>query len=163
MHQIIAYQADHDGYFVGQTWADESPEEPGVFLIPGNAYKDAPPGAPATGMLWRRAASGDSWLMEPIPSKPEPEPETVPTAPRVCSPAQGLVALFAIKRITEDDVLAKIASIPDEVQRYTVKIGYQRATTWERGSPAMQTMAQLLQLSDSDLDELFTYAKGVAV
>lgn len=85
------------------------------------------------------------------------------SAAAACSPAQGLVALFAIKRITEDDVLAKIASIPDEVQRYTVKIGYQRATTWERGSPAMQTMAQLLQLSDSDLDELFTYAKSVAV
>lgn len=85
------------------------------------------------------------------------------SAAAACSPAQGLVALFAIKRITEDDVLAKIASIPDEVQRYTVKIGYQRATTWERGSAAMQTMAQLLQLSESDLDELFAYAVGVAV
>ncbi len=60
-------------------------------------------------------------------------------------------------------MLAEIARIPDEVERYTVKIGYQRATTWERGSPAMQTMAQLLQLSESDLDELFAYAVGVAV
>ncbi|MEN2433764.1 hypothetical protein AAIL66_24260, partial [Comamonas sp. F1-6] len=91
-----------------------------------------------------------------------PEKVALPP-PGVCTPAQGLVALFAIKRITEDDVLAAIAHIPDEVQRYTVKIGYQRATTWERGSPAMQTMAQLLQLSEADLDELFTYAAGVAV
>lgn len=83
--------------------------------------------------------------------------------PSTCTPAQGLVALFALKRITEDDVLAAIANIPDEVQRYTVKIGYQRATTWERGSPAMQTMAELLQLSEGDLDELFDYAAGVAV
>ncbi|KGH31437.1 hypothetical protein [Comamonas testosteroni] len=85
------------------------------------------------------------------------------SAAAACSPAQGLVALFAIKRITEDDVLAEIARIPNEVERYTVRIGYQRATTWERGSPAMQTMAQLLQLSESDLDELFAYAVGVAV
>ena len=161
MQKIIVYQADPDGYFVGQTWADESPEEAGVFLIPGNAYKDAPPGAPATGTLWRRAASGDSWVMEPIPS--EPEPETVPVVPRLCTPAQGLVALFALKQITEDDVLAAIARIPDDVQRYTARIGYQRTTTWERYSPTMQAMAQLLQLSETDLDELFAYAVNVQV
>ena len=84
-------------------------------------------------------------------------------APSQCTPAQGLVTLFALKGITEEDVLEAIAGIPDGVQRYTVKIGYQRATTWERISPAMQAMAQLLQLSEKDLDELFTYAAGVTV
>lgn len=91
-----------------------------------------------------------------------PEKVALPP-PGVCTPAQGLVALFAIKRITEDDVLAEIALIPDEVQRYTAKIGYQRATMWERQSPTMQAMAQLLQLSENDLDELFTYAASVNV
>ena len=90
-------------------------------------------------------------------------PELPVVKPSACTHAQGLVALFAIKRITEDDVLEAIASIPDEVQRYTARIGYQRATSWERNSPTMQTMAQLLQLSESDLDELFVYASGVAV
>lgn len=80
-----------------------------------------------------------------------------------CTPAQGLVALFALKGITEEDVLNAIASIPDEVQRYTAKIGYQRTTTWERASPTMQAMTQLLQLSDADLDELFAYAVNVQV
>ncbi|MDH1337608.1 hypothetical protein N5D77_26485 [Comamonas thiooxydans] len=161
MKEKIVYQCDDDGWFVGITTADESPEEPGIFHIPRNAYEDAPPVfKPGEGERVRRVATG--WEIvkpETTPTTPE-QPKAAPTT---CTPAQGLVALFAIKRITEDDVLAKIASIPDEVQRYTVKIGYQRATTWERGSPAMQTMAQLLQLSDSDLDELFTYAKGVAV
>ncbi|MEN2433767.1 hypothetical protein AAIL66_24275, partial [Comamonas sp. F1-6] len=91
-----------------------------------------------------------------------PEKVALPP-PGVCTPAQGLVALFAIKRITEDDVQAEIALIPDEVQRYTAKIGYQRATMWERQSPTMQAMAQLLQLSENDLDELFTYAASVNV
>ena len=84
-------------------------------------------------------------------------------APQQCTPAQGLVALFALKQITEDHVLDAIAQIPDPVQHYTAKIGYQRATTWERNSPTMQTMAQLLQLSDEDLDELFSYAVTVQV
>lgn len=80
-----------------------------------------------------------------------------------CTPAQGLVALFALKQITEEDVLAAISQIPDPVAQYTARIGYQRATSWERGSPTMQAMAQLLQLSEADLDELFAYAAAVQV
>lgn len=153
------FQTNELGYFIGITEAYESPLEPDVFLIPAGAFEDEPPYRNEPGVTcWRRVDG--AWKLEDIPKPPESPP---PEKPKVCSPAQGLVALFAIKRITEDDVLAAIAHIPDEVQRYTVKIGYQRATTWERGSPAMQTMAQLLQLSESDLDELFVYAVGVAV
>ena len=91
-------------------------------------------------------------------------PETMqPTVPKNCTPAQGLVALFALKQITEEHVLDAIAQIPDPVQQYTAKIGYQRATVWERNSPTMTAMAQLLQLSDEDLDELFSYAVTVQV
>lgn len=84
-------------------------------------------------------------------------------APQSCTPAQGLVALFALKSITEDNVLAAIDQIPDPVQQYTARIGYQRATIWERNSPTMQVMAQLLQLSNEDLDALFNYAASVTV
>ncbi|WP_246610001.1 hypothetical protein [Comamonas fluminis] len=84
-------------------------------------------------------------------------------APLFCTPAQGLVALYALKSITEETILTAIESIPDDVQRYTARIGYQRATSWERNSPTMQTMAQLLQLTDADLDELFSYAASVNV
>lgn len=161
MKEKIVFQCDDDGWFVGITTADESPEEPGIFHIPRNAYEDAPPVfRPGDGERVRRVATG--WEIvkpETTPTTPE-QPKAAPTK---CTPAQGLVALFAIKHITEDDVLAEIALIPDEVQRYTAKIGYQRATMWERQSPTMQAMAQLLQLSESDLDELFTYAASVNV
>ena len=90
-------------------------------------------------------------------------PEQVPVRPSACTPAQGLVALFALKNITEDNVLAAIGQIPDPVQQYTARIGYQRATVWERNSPTMQVMAQLLQLSAQDLDALFAYAVEVRV
>lgn len=84
-------------------------------------------------------------------------------APTVCSPAQGLVALFAIKQITEADVNAAIAGITDPVARYTTQVAFARATEWRRDSAAMQQLAALLELTESDLDALFAFAVTVAV
>lgn len=84
-------------------------------------------------------------------------------APQSCTPAQGMIALYVLKKITEQDILDAIAQIPDPVQRYAATIGYQRATTWQRGSATMATMAQLLGLNSADLDALFAYAAEVAV
>lgn len=97
------------------------------------------------------------WRKVLVPSLP------ASAEPRSCTPAQGLIALYALKQLAEQDILDAIAQITDTVQRYTATIGYQRATTWERGSSTMQTMAQLLGLTDADLDELFAYAVGVTV
>ena len=86
-----------------------------------------------------------------------------PPAPTVCTPAQGLVALFALRGIEEQDVLDAIAAVPDPVQRYTAQIGFLRATEWRRDSGTMQAMAALLGLGQADLDALFGYAAGVQV
>ena len=92
------------------------------------------------------------------------QPPAVPVpAPTTCTPAQGLIALYAIKQLTEQDILDAIAQTTDPVQRYTATIGYQRAITWQRGSATMTTMAQLLGLNSADLDALFAYAAEVAV
>ncbi|MGB3069394.1 MAG: hypothetical protein WBC18_12640, partial [Ottowia sp.] len=98
------------------------------------------------------------WVNSYVPPEPEPDP-----IPEVCSPAQGLVALFALKGITEDDIHAVIASIADPVQRYTARIAFTKATEWRRGSQSVQTLAGLLSLTEGDLDELFMYAPGVNV
>lgn len=90
----------------------------------------------------------------------DPAPVVVPS---LCTPAQGLIALFALKQITQEDLQGVINGIPDPVQRYTAQIGFQRATVWERGSATMQTMAMLLSLSETDLNDLFSYAAGVQV
>lgn len=42
----IVYQTDHLGLYVGETEADESPLEPGEFLIPGGCVEEPPPQAP---------------------------------------------------------------------------------------------------------------------
>jgi hypothetical protein len=83
--------------------------------------------------------------------------------PVSCTPAQGLIALYSQKQLTEQDILDAIVQVEDPVERYTATIGYQRATTWERSSATMTVMAELLGLTDEDLDELFAYAVGIAV
>ena len=99
------------------------------------------------------------WVDSYVPEPPAP----VDPAPRSCTPAQGLVALYVVKGITEDDVLAKIEAIPDPAQRYTAKIGYGRATVWEEGSPTMQMVQAAFAFTDADMDELFDYAVQVRV
>jgi hypothetical protein len=84
MKQVI--QLDAEGYFVGLTTADESPLEPGVFLIPAGAI-DAPAPTIPEG---QRAKWNGAWVFEDIP-QPEPEPE----------PYEPYVETYADKRAAE--------------------------------------------------------------
>jgi hypothetical protein len=70
MKQVI--QLDADGYFVGFATADESPLEPGVYLIPGGCIEAEAPTIPEG----QRAKWDGAWVFEDIP-KPEPEPEPI--------------------------------------------------------------------------------------
>ena len=101
-----------------------------------------------------------AWRLAEVQDVPA---EPAPSTPTVCSPAQGLVALFAIKQITEDDVNATIAAIPDPVARYTSQVAFARATEWRRDSASIQQLAALLGLTESDLDALFAFAVKVTV
>jgi len=62
--QKIVYQTNADGIFVGATEADESPLEPGVWLIPGGCVETPPPTLGA-GVQARWAQH--YWVLEPIP------------------------------------------------------------------------------------------------
>lgn len=72
---MIVYQTNLDGVLVGTTEADESPLEPGVFHLPGGCVFEPPPPFDE-GMRARWA--DEAWLVEPIPSAPEPEPGEEP-------------------------------------------------------------------------------------
>ena len=100
------------------------------------------------------------WRLAEVQDVPTPP---TPATPTVCSPAQGLVALFAIKQITESDVNATIAAITDPVLRYTSQVAFARAAEWRRDSASMQQLAALLGLTESDLDALFAIAVKVTV
>ena len=101
-----------------------------------------------------------AWRLTEVQDVPA---EPAPATPTVCSPAQGLVALFAIKQITESNVNATIAAITDPVLRYTSQIAFARATEWKRDSVSIQQLSALLGLTESDLDALFAFAVTVAV
>ena len=64
-------QLDAAGYFTGLTAADESPLEPGVFLLPGGSIDTAAPAIPEG----QRAKWNGSWVFENLP-QPVPELET---------------------------------------------------------------------------------------
>ncbi len=43
MSSVTAYQFDHSGFFQGVTTADESPLEPGSYLLPARCTLSPPP------------------------------------------------------------------------------------------------------------------------
>jgi hypothetical protein len=61
--------------FISQTIADESPLEPGVFLIPANCTMIAPPVFDAEKQIC--TFENNKWTISDIP-EPEPEPEPEP-------------------------------------------------------------------------------------
>lgn len=74
MGEKIVSAVDADGYFVGPTIADESPLEPGVFLLPAYSVDIAPPVVPAG---QRAKLAGKKFVFENLPV-PDPAPPIVP-------------------------------------------------------------------------------------
>ena len=61
--------------FIGVDFAQESPLEPGVFLLPAGAtFVEPPQVAEGKQAIW----GGESWSVQDIPVSPAPEPEPEP-------------------------------------------------------------------------------------
>lgn len=101
------------------------------------------------------------FLIAEVEATQEPSPPAA--VPESCTPAQGLVALYILRGITEDALNSTIDAIEDDALRYTTRIGFARATEWRRASPSIVLMGELLNLSSADLDALFTHAVTVEV
>jgi len=89
-----------------------------------------------------------------------------PQAPPVadaCSPAQGLIALFDLRGITEADIVGMIDAVPDDAARYRARIAFTRASDWRRDHPVIIMLAQELGMSEADVDALFAHAATVEV
>lgn len=115
MTQKQVCQLDEEGYFVGLTLADESPLEPGVFLIPARCVDVEPPLLPEG----QRARWEDAWAFEDIP-QPEPEPEPPEPEPipneelrKAAYREESDPLFFKYQRgeATQEEWLAKIAEI----------------------------------------------------
>lgn len=105
MEKIVS-QLSADGYFIGAALADESPLEPGVFLIPSGAIIRLPPHEIRPGKRYKPAVGG-GWSEEDIP-KPTPEPEQPEEAQKVLS-----VREFRQRFTLAEQVAIRAASFSD--------------------------------------------------
>lgn len=71
-HTVPAYQHDADGFFVGVTEADESPLEPGVFMVPALCTLNPPPAEIADGLCPRW--TGAEWELADRVAAPTGQP-----------------------------------------------------------------------------------------
>ena len=94
-------QLDAEGYFVGLTDADESPLEPGVWLIPAGAV-DAP--VPVVSSGFRARWNGGQFVLEVIPAPP-PAPE-----PPVLSQFERDKLRYQRRAAVKDQLLAEMAA-----------------------------------------------------
>jgi hypothetical protein len=76
LNKKVIYQYDLSGRLIGEATADESPREPGVYLMPARTTETAPPLREAwPENTWPRW-TGTSWAMIalPKPSAPAEDP-----------------------------------------------------------------------------------------
>ena len=87
MNTKIAYQTGLGGWYFGPVDAYESPEEPGVFHIPGGAVEIAPPQTWPEGSwpLW----DGVAWQITKIPAE---DPERVSVLARLSTWLKSLLS-----------------------------------------------------------------------
>lgn len=93
MEQKKVYSYDgKTGLYVGETVADESPLEPGVFLIPRHATEQEPPSEIAAGFaaFWR----GNIWSVEAIPEQDD-DLDGLQDAPQGFEPVAEKPGVFA--------------------------------------------------------------------
>lgn len=120
MTEKIVSQLDGEGYFSHATVADESPLEPGVFLIPANAVDYPPPTVPAG---QRAKWNGEKFAFENLP-QPEPELPPVPPTDEQIAAAVSLARSVAYREesdpiffkwqrdeATKEEWMAKVAEI----------------------------------------------------
>lgn len=86
------YNYDANGFFTGASLADESPLEPGVFLIPAFATELAPPDFGADQFA---VFDGAAWSIHDTPApNPEPEPGPESAAPGIGPLRQARLSLL---------------------------------------------------------------------
>lgn len=97
MNTKTVYQLDANGVFVGENVADESPLEPGVFLIPGRCVETSPP--PHIEGKFRAMVDG-AWKYFSIALAPT-EGEEAPLSPEQ----------LAAKALSQRDFLLSVAAL----------------------------------------------------
>lgn len=155
--------------FEGETEADQSPLEPGVFLIPANATSTAPHAVTGKhvnvfennewvikqdnrGTYW--SIGGEQHDITEVGVLPDPtwlitQPAVIPT---VLTMRQARLALHAAGLLTQ--VAGAIDALAEPLKTQAA-IEWEFSTEVQRNRPLVQTIAAALSLSETQLDDLF--------
>lgn len=169
----MVYQTNSEGVFVDYVEADESPLEPGVFLIPAGCVVEEPP---SFAFPQRARYADGAWIIEDTPveepeEEPVPEPVDPDDVPFSVSDRQFAQALAELGQITWSEARAwgargevpaqfieLIDQIPDEIEKQRALMFLEAAQTFERHHPMTLTLAGMLGWDDGQLDALWRYA-----
>lgn len=138
------------GFLIGESVADESPLEEGVFLVPAFATDLVPP-ARIDGKNIVFTSVG--WTYEDIPL-PIPDPEPLPPTPVTRIDAlQGLLAIDASGLADEYEVWAN-----DPARTFAERAFINKAQIWRRDDATLAGAATALGLTDAQVDAMFELA-----
>ena len=140
-----------NGEFLGEGQADESPLEPGIFLVPANATLDKPPAARNDQIAVR--VDGAWRLIDVV--QPMPQPPVVPT---VVSMRQARLALLGAGLLAT--VNAAVAAMPGAAGE-AARIEWEYSGEVHRNKALVQALAPVLGLNDAQLDALFVAAAAL--
>lgn len=148
------YHYNNDGTFVAVGKADQSPLEPGVFLIPAYATTIAPPVAVDKQI---RKFNGTSWGYVPVVA-PDIPPTLEPTVyyPPLTKVQFWLAALNV--GVTKSAVLALINQITDSNAKEQALIMLEETTSYKRNDPFVAQFSAMLGISSVQLDQLWLQA-----
>lgn len=114
--------------------------------------------------VWRQQWSvvplSDEELQAVAAAKAKAEQEARDAARVRVTKRQALLALYDLKSIREDAILAAINAIEDEHARYRTLVDWQGAATIENDSPTVLLLAGALNIT-ADLPALFEYAEAM--
>lgn len=154
MKTVYSYDPE-TGAYLGETEADESPLEPGVYHIPAYATETPPP-AHRDGYV--SVFNGDRWKQIAVP-KVEAAPEEVEVDPRslmIVSRFQARAALYKTGLLDRVEEMMRDPNV-DPIAR----LAWQDAATFSRLSSFVITLGSALGLNDYELDVLFTEASTI--
>lgn len=154
-------QLNEEGYLVGVTEADESPLEPGVWLIPYGAVDTDLPSIP-DGFIAKW--NGSSFDMEAYVA-PTDEPASPPVTNNTVSSVTARQARLALLESPATDL--QYASLLDQLEAFInlsdnrrYKIEWEYASTIERDSPIVDAISMIFQWTPSEIDALFEAANN---